>query len=62
MGENVVCAKPKWCRWWDANWYPHDTYGVWQIIPGRTALRHSANHLNFGAPQLPDFIDAMNTA
>ena len=34
-----------------------DKYGVWQIIPGRTALQHSANHLNFWGPRLPDFVD-----
>lgn len=32
---------------------PHDKYGVWDIIPGWTALRHSANHLNFWGPRLP---------
>ena len=36
---------------------PHDKYGVWQIIPGRTALQHSANHRNFWGPRLPDFVD-----
>jgi hypothetical protein len=36
---------------------PHDKYGVWQIIPGWTALQHSANHLNFWGPRLPDFVD-----
>lgn len=33
--------------------FPHDKYGVWDIIPGWTALRHSANHLNFWGPRLP---------
>ncbi|HET6732997.1 hypothetical protein [Mycobacterium sp.] len=36
---------------------PHDKYGVWQIIPGWTALQHSANHLNFWGARLPDFVD-----
>jgi hypothetical protein len=31
---------------------PHDKYGVWEIIPGRTALRHSTNHLNLWGPQI----------
>ena len=37
--------------------YPHDKYGVWDIIPGWTALRHSANHLNFWGPRLPTSIN-----
>jgi hypothetical protein len=41
---------------------PHDKYGVWQIIPGWTALQHSANHLNFWGPRLPDFVDAVDVA
>ena len=41
---------------------PHDKYGVWQIIPGRTALQHSANHLNFWGPRLPDFAAACSRA
>ncbi len=36
---------------------PHDKYGVWDIIPGWTALRHSANHLNFWGPRLPTTLD-----
>lgn len=36
---------------------PHDKYGVADIIPGLTALRHSANHLNFWGPRLPTTID-----
>lgn len=37
--------------------YPHDKYGVQQIIPGWTALAHSANHLNFWGPRLPTMLD-----
>lgn len=37
--------------------FPHDKYGVWQIIPGRTALQHSANHLNFWGPRLLNVLD-----
>jgi hypothetical protein len=37
--------------------YPHDKYGVWQIIPGWTALQHSANHLNFWGPRLPTVLE-----
>ena len=36
---------------------PHDKYGVWDIIPGWTALRHSTNHLNFWGPRLPTTIN-----
>jgi hypothetical protein len=32
---------------------PHDKYGVWHIIPGWTALQHSANHLNIWGRRLP---------
>ncbi|MCM6776317.1 PE-PPE domain-containing protein [Nocardia sp. CDC159] len=31
--------------------FPHDKYGVREIVPGLTALRHSANHLNFWGPR-----------
>ncbi|ATL70006.1 alpha/beta hydrolase family protein [Nocardia terpenica] len=31
--------------------FPHDKYGVREIIPGTTALRHSANHLSFWGPR-----------
>lgn len=34
--------------------FPHDKYAVWDFIPGRTALQHSANHLNFWGPRLLD--------
>lgn len=27
--------------------FPHDKYGIWDIIPGRTALAHSTNHFNY---------------
>jgi len=37
--------------------FPHDKYGVWDIIPGWTALRHSANHLNFWGPRIPAAIN-----
>jgi hypothetical protein len=37
--------------------FPHDKYGIREIIPGWTALRHSANHLNFWGPRLPTTID-----
>ena len=37
--------------------FPHDKYGVWEIIPGWTALAYPANHLNFWGPRLPDFTD-----
>ncbi len=30
---------------------PHVQYGTRDIIPGRTALAHSANHLNFWGPR-----------
>ncbi len=33
--------------------FPHDKYGVREIVPGLTALRHSANHLNFWGPRTP---------
>ncbi|WP_280382258.1 hypothetical protein [Nocardia wallacei] len=32
--------------------YPHDKYAVREILPGATALRHSANHLNFWGPRV----------
>lgn len=32
--------------------YPHDKYAVREILPGTTALRHSANHLNFWGPRV----------
>ncbi|MFF0493403.1 hypothetical protein ACFYTQ_30640 [Nocardia sp. NPDC004068] len=32
--------------------FPHDKYGVREIVPGLTALRHSANHLNFWGPRI----------
>ena len=32
-------------------------YAVWDIIPGWTALRHSANHPNFWGPRLPTTLD-----
>ncbi len=38
--------------------FPHDKYGVWDIIPGQTALAHSANHLNFWGPRLLDPVNA----
>ena len=41
----------------DGNLGAHDKYGVWDIIPGWTALRHSANHLNFWGPRLPTTLD-----
>jgi hypothetical protein len=31
--------------------------GVWDIIPGWTALRHSTNHPNFWGPRLPTTIN-----
>jgi hypothetical protein len=37
-------------------------FDIWQIIPGWTALRHSANHLNFWGPRLPDFVDVVSAA
>ncbi|MFI5777561.1 hypothetical protein [Nocardia sp. NPDC051570] len=33
--------------------FPHDKYGVREIVPGLTALRHSANHLNFWGLRTP---------
>ncbi|MBB5911990.1 hypothetical protein BJY24_000857 [Nocardia transvalensis] len=32
--------------------YPHDKYAVREILPGTSALRHSANHLNFWGPRV----------
>ena len=37
--------------------FTHDKYGVWEIIPGWTALRHSTNHLNFWGPQIPTTVN-----
>jgi hypothetical protein len=37
--------------------FPHDRYGAPQSIPGWTALQHSANHLNFWGPRLPNAVD-----
>ncbi|WP_102142579.1 PE-PPE domain-containing protein [Mycobacterium hubeiense] len=37
--------------------FPHDKYAVTDIIPGRTALQHSANHLNFWGPRVPDVVN-----
>ncbi|MEU4418184.1 hypothetical protein, partial [Nocardia salmonicida] len=32
--------------------FPHDKYGIWDIIPERTALAHSAAHLNYWGPRI----------
>ncbi|WP_024799585.1 hypothetical protein [Nocardia sp. BMG51109] len=32
--------------------HPHDKYAVREVLPGTTALRHSANHLNFWGPRV----------
>lgn len=49
MAKNKLFCVP---GTWEA-----DKYGVADIIPGWTALRHSANHLNFWGPRLPTTID-----
>ena len=42
---------------WEAEAAANGNPGVWDIIPGWTALRHSANHLNFWGPRLPTTIN-----
>jgi len=51
--HKLICVPGTWEAVAAANGNP----SVWDIIPGWTALRHSANHLNFSGPRLPTTIN-----